>query len=123
LNTSSAQLASNALKEELLKAELPGPKPNPPQVQQWIVLATWEQVETPGRAVPLSSDYESDQSADQPASDTVGQPNAQTPTQNSGQSTTQITVTRLIFRVIPLNSKLNQPAPLPVRAGWLVFQL
>ena len=123
LNSSSAQLASNALKEELLKAELPGPKPNPPQVQQWIVLATWEQVETPGRAVPLSSDYESDQSADQPASTTVGQPNAQTPTQNSGQSTTQITVTRLIFRVIPLNSKLNQPAPLPIRTGWLVFQL
>src|ERR1039458_8427778 len=62
LNTGYAQFASSAPKEELLKAELPGPKPNPPQVQQWIVLATWEQVETPGRAVPLSSDYESDQS-------------------------------------------------------------
>ncbi len=134
LNISSAQFASNSPKAEMLKAVLPDPRANQPHVQQWIVLATWEQVETSRRAVPLSSDYDSDQRTDQNTSNSVqdtsnsadrpnARPNAPAAIQNSGQPTTQITITRLIFRVIALNSNLNQPAPLPIRAGWLVFQL
>lgn len=134
LNTSFTQLASsaarpNAPKAEMLKAEMPAEKPSAsqakqPQAQQWIVLTTWEQVQTSSRAVAPSADYDSaDECTDQIASNSRIQPNGQATTQNTGRPGTQITITRLIFRVIPLNSKLNQPAPMSVRAGWLVFQL
>ncbi len=129
LNTSSTQFASNAApsgapKAEMLKAELPAQKADVPHIQQWIVLTTWEQVQTSSRTVAPSSDYDSaDECTDQTAANSRIQPNSQATTQNTGRPGTQITVTRLIFRVIPLNSNLNQPVPLPVRAGWLVFQL
>lgn len=137
LKTSTSQLASNTPKEELLKAEMPGRKPNAnleqraPQAQQWIVLATWEQVQTTSHARPSSSDYESNPpQAGQGTSNTAGQPKSQTTSQNddrattlnNGQATTQITVSRLIFRIIPVRSS-TQLAPLPVPAGWLVLQL
>jgi beta-lactamase regulating signal transducer with metallopeptidase domain len=133
LKTSFTQVASsapsNAPKEEMLKAEMPSQETNTPQVkqpraQQWVVLTAWEQVQISSRGVAPLSDYDSaDECTDQPAANSRIQPNGQAATQSTSQPGTQITVTRLIFRVIPLNSKLNQPVPLPVRAGWLVFQL
>jgi hypothetical protein len=129
LNTSSTESASNAPREETLKAEMPNQKATAPQIkqpqaQQWIVLATLEQVQTTRRAIAPSSDYDSaEECTDQTASDTTGKPNAQTVRPKHSQPGTQITVTRLIFRVIPINSRLNQPVPMPIRAGWLVFQL
>ncbi len=112
---SSAQLASNFPRVETLKAVMPGRKPTTPHAQQWVVLTTWERVQTPGRNLQPSSDHVSDQSTD------MGKSNDET--QQNGQPTTQITVTRMIFRVVPLSSRSTQPAPLPVHADWLVFQL
>ena len=127
IQSASSMPHRNAPKEEMLRAEMPGQKTDVPQVkqpQQWIVLTTWEQVQTSSRAVASLSDYASaDECTDQPPSNTRMQPNGQATTQTTGRPATRITVTRLIFKVIPLNSKLNQPAPLPVRAGWFVFQL
>lgn len=133
LDTSATQLASNTPKELMLKAEMPGRKPNAnhaqqePQPQQWIVLATWEQVQTTSQALPSSSDYESDPpQAGQGTSNAAGQRSQnddRAATQNNGQATTQITVSRLIFRLIPVRSISTRPAPLPVPAGWLVLQL
>jgi hypothetical protein len=99
------------------------PQARQPQPQQWIVLATLEQVQTSGRADTSPLENDSDLQADQTATRSDIGPRAKTTAQNSGHPGTQITVTRLIFRVIPLNSRLNQPIPMPVRAGWLVFQL
>ena len=113
----------------MLKAEMPDQKSTAsevkqPQGQQWIVLATLEQVQTTRQAIAPTSDYDSaEECTDQIARNSTVQPNAQTVRPKDGQPGTQITVTRLIFRVIPLNSRLNQPVPMPVRAGWLVFQL
>jgi beta-lactamase regulating signal transducer with metallopeptidase domain len=126
LNTSSNQYASSAPREKMLKAEMPeqnAPQARQPQPQQWIVLATLEQVQTSGRADTSPLENDSDLQADQTATRSDIGPRAKTTAQNSGHPGTQITVTRLIFRVIPLNSRLNQPIPMPVRAGWLVFQL
>jgi beta-lactamase regulating signal transducer with metallopeptidase domain len=108
-----------AVREEMLKADL-STSQTAPQTdaaagqgqdtnQGWIVLTTWEQVQTSGQS------DQSDQSV------TSDEANAQLSKQNSGQTNAQITITRLIFRVIPANSKSTATGQL--RAGWLVFQL
>ena len=74
---------------------------NPAMEQQWIVLTTWE--EAPGAA---------QQTAD----------NAQAAGAATPQSGSRVTVTRLILRIIPPDSKA-QPGTVPLRDGWLVIQL
>jgi beta-lactamase regulating signal transducer with metallopeptidase domain len=99
-----------ALREEMLKADLTSPQAdasaNPDQGedagQGWIVLTTWEQVQT----------------SDQPAAS--DEATAQPTNQDSGQTNARMTITRLIFRVIPANSK---SAAGQMHTGWLVFQL
>ena len=99
-----------AVRQVMLKADLAAPQAdsdtNPDQGedagQGWIVLTTWEQVQTSDQ--PTVSDEAS----------------AQPTNQDSGQSNARMTVTRLIFRVIPANSK---SAAGQLHAGWLVFQL
>jgi beta-lactamase regulating signal transducer with metallopeptidase domain len=68
--------------------------------QSWIVLTSWEETEAP--APPNG-----DQAAEGPA-----------PLPKK-----QMTVTRLIFRVLPANSDSRLPTLVPTRGGWLVIQL
>ena len=84
------------------------------QAQSWIVLTTWQQVET------TPTDLETDQ-AEAPARESSSQPDRPT---IPGQD--RMTVTRLIFRVLPANPKSSSTSPSPtvlIRDGWIVFQL
>lgn len=78
--------------------------------QQWIVLTSWEQVENNS----LSADY------DAPASP-VSKGDAHAPSNQQPSGT--ITVTRLIFRVLPSSLKNPQSDIAAMRDGWLVIQL
>jgi hypothetical protein len=82
----------------------------PTQEQSWIVLTTWEEIDTTGLGA-----VQSDTAVDQP----VGQPTEKLPKQPASQ----VKVTQLIFRVIPASSKSHTPTAVPVRGGWLVIQL
>ncbi len=83
--------------------------------QQWIVLTTWEQVQTASPAARRIADYDTGESADQMHAHSRVQPN--------GRVIGQITVTRLIFKVLPAGSISAQPVAVPVRNGWFVIQL
>jgi len=112
LIAATPKFSKPAVREEMLKADLASPQAdasaNPDQgedaSQGWIVLTTWEQVQTSDQ--PTASDEAS------------AQPTKQDSVQDSGQTNARMTITRLIFRVIPANSAAGQ-----LRAGWLVFQL
>jgi beta-lactamase regulating signal transducer with metallopeptidase domain len=108
-----------------LKAEMPGAQSDPVQAQQWIVLTTWEQVQTPNQSSNLIADYEiADYESGASAKASAGD---QTKIAKNGQSGTQLagqmTVTRLILRIVPASSFPTQPAIVPMRNGWLVLQL
>jgi beta-lactamase regulating signal transducer with metallopeptidase domain len=117
--TPSFQPNSQSPHPMFLNAELPSSQPLPDQEQQWIVLTTWEQVETTHQNAGLTADYETGANAN--ASD-VQSKNAGT-AQPGQQTASQITVTRLILRIFPANSLSTQPALVPTRDGWLVLQL
>lgn len=114
LTASTLKFSPQAPREEMLKANVSGPQQdsnatgdsvenqNPEQETGWIVLTTWEQVQTTEQ--PTATDEASAQQAKQ----------------DSGQTNARMTITRLIFRVIPANSK---SAAGQLHAGWLVFQL
>ena len=104
--------------------------------QQWIVLTTWEQVETPaaisGRVQDFSANTDSAAAA---------------PAQPGKSNARQITVMQLILRVYPanavpargakaqaaganstrpnpvFNSVLHRQAVVPLSSGWLVIRL
>jgi len=105
---------SHAPRAILLKAELPGSRTAPAQEQQWIVLTTWEQVQTSSQNSGLTADY--DTSANPEATNNAG-------TQPAGQTANQTTVTRLILRFFPASSLSTHPASAPLRGGWFVIQL
>jgi beta-lactamase regulating signal transducer with metallopeptidase domain len=98
----------------LLKAELPNSQTAPAQEQQWIVLTTWEQVQTSSLNAGLTADYDSSANADA-TNDANPQPGV--------QPASEITVTRLILRIIPASSLSTHPASAPMRGGWFVIQL
>jgi hypothetical protein len=78
--------------------------------QQFVVLTSWEQEE---RAPIVSqSDYDASQNSQ-----------ADESSASNGQETSRVTVTRLIFKVLPTDSKSTQPTALHLRNGWLVIQL
>jgi hypothetical protein len=124
-----------------LKAEMPSPGSDSAKAQQWIVLTTWERVQTYDPNAGLIADYETGTSAKATADDqskTAGNQNKpaanqtkpdgiQTKTDRSGQSgpmpAGQMMVTRLIFRIVPVSSFPTQPAIVPMHNGWLVLQL
>lgn len=126
---------SHAPRAIMLKAELPSAQPDVAE-GQWIVVATFEQVESSNQNAGLVADYETGANANA-ASGEPGKKagNGQPSTQPAGQ----ITVTRLILRFIPASSISNsvashgsniaanpafrQPAIVPTRNGWLVLQL
>ena len=112
LIATTPEFSKPVAREAMLKADLASPQgdasANPDQGedtnQGWIVLTTWEQVQTSDQ--PAASDEAS------------AQPGKQDDVQDSGQTNARMTITRLIFRVIPANSAAGK-----LRAGWLVFQL
>jgi beta-lactamase regulating signal transducer with metallopeptidase domain len=123
----SARRSFPAPKEELLKADLSTPQADPETdasdsgtqrgtqwVAQggWVVLTTWEQVET----VQANNQDFADGEAAVQSSDSV---HGQDPNQSSGQ----LTITRLIFRVVRASATSPLPTAVPLRSGWLVFQL
>lgn len=121
---------------ETASSVTPGAAPEAAVPQQWIVLTTWEQVETPGTGSGKVQDFSADADSD-----------AASPAQPGKSSTRQITVTQLILRVYPasagaapggnsqaagknsarpntgFNSVLHQQAILPLSSGWLIIQL
>jgi beta-lactamase regulating signal transducer with metallopeptidase domain len=110
---SPATLAGADPKPELLKADSTGDRSVPaqePQGQSWIVLTTWEEIDTPGLGA-----VQTDATVDQPAS--------QTADKLLERPASQVKVTQVIFRVVPANSKSHAPTAIPVRGGWLVIQL
>jgi beta-lactamase regulating signal transducer with metallopeptidase domain len=95
--------------------------------QQVIVFTTWEQVETSASTTQTTADYDPNPGANQYA---TGRDMA-TATNTSPKS--RITVTQLIFKVVPrdkVNSrdaqtgfKTAQPAAVPIGDGWFLIQL
>lgn len=115
-----AKLNFNAAQSDF--AQQPGQaQPEQAQPEQWLVLTTWEQVETSRPDTQPVADYD------------TGNANAKTDsrTQLGAQTTSRITITRLILRVLPAGSesvskpasKSAQPAAVPLGNGWFVFQL
>jgi beta-lactamase regulating signal transducer with metallopeptidase domain len=110
-------LAGVGPKPELLKAEAAGNAAVPAQEQQgqsWIVLTTWEEIDSPGLGA-----VQTDTAIDQHSGNAAGQ----TTERPSEQPAGQVKVTQLIFRVVPATSKSHMPTAVPVRGGWLVIQL
>ena len=100
----------------MLKAELTSSEQAKAQdqEQQWLVITTWEQLQTPNQNAVLTADYETGANSN-PANSTSAQP--------TGQPASQIIVTRLIFRIVPASSLSAQPSSAPMRSGWFVIQL
>jgi len=71
--------------------------------QQWIVLTEWQQVETSGDTAGLRRDYEADAQND----------NVPTSTDQGSQ----ITVTQLIFKIMPANAEMHATPRKPANAG------
>jgi beta-lactamase regulating signal transducer with metallopeptidase domain len=102
--------------------------------QQWIVFTAWERIETSNpSATQTTADYDTDPNTAPPApsedTSTATASATTTPAKaDANQSTNNairrhITVTRLIFRVLPPGSKSTQPTAIPIGDGWLVIQL
>jgi hypothetical protein len=91
--------------------------------QKWIVLTSWvqetEQVQPATESNNLSADY--DAPASPISAGDAHAPSGQQPSTLQPQS--RITVTRLIFRVLPAGEKNTQPGIAAMRDGWLVIQL
>jgi beta-lactamase regulating signal transducer with metallopeptidase domain len=103
-----------------LRADAAGVKPEIGE-QQWIVLTSWEteQVQPVAESNGLTADYEAPAN---PQSEGDAQaPSGQKPASEQPQS--RITVTRLIFRVLPAGEKTPQSGITAIRDGWLVIQL
>ncbi|WP_263354425.1 M56 family metallopeptidase [Acidicapsa acidisoli] len=108
--------SSHEPSQELLKAQIPDSatsEPQKSQQQSWVVLTTWEEVDFANASEAPSIGTDGPQ-----PDNTAGQPGNQA----NVKPTSQVTVTRLIFRVIPATS-LTPAAAMPVRGGWLVIQL
>ncbi len=117
--TAAFEPGSAAPRQVLLKAEIPVTELATPQAHSWIVLTTWEQVETSMQVAA--------QTVDANAGSRAGQGTSEAGSWPRGETTSRITVTRLIFRVYPANSaptSVSGPvAAVPFRNGWLVIQL
>ncbi len=125
-------LMANAMMAKTIMMKSDQPDANSTQDQQWVVLTTWEQVETSNNIAGLRADYDTDSTANQSTA---------TPSESVQRLGGQITVTQLIFRVLPAraglpvragsgsaarpaaNPSTGQPGLATFHDGWLVFQL
>jgi hypothetical protein len=91
--------------------------------QQWIVMTAYEQVQTTGTRAQVIADYDvAAVSTDRPANGSASVDDKQkSPVPE--HSATQITITRMIFRILPASSFISQPDVASMRDGWLVLQL
>lgn len=140
----SAAPEDQSLRAIPLKAEMDGshvaPMGRQYEEQEWVVLTAWEQVQTWSANSQVRADYDTSANAggemnSAANSGTTATANAtrKTNAQPDGQPANRITVTRLIFRVMPAgavsnstsisNSKSAQPGVAAMSGGWLVFQL
>jgi beta-lactamase regulating signal transducer with metallopeptidase domain len=92
--------------------------------QQLIVFTAWEQVETSAPATQTVADYDTVPAADDSKSSNASNEatakfDTSKPAKN--QAPSRVTVTRLIFRIVPADSNSSQPAAIPM--GWFVIQL
>jgi len=103
-----------------LRADAAGAKPEIAE-QQWIVLTSWEteQVQPATESNGLTADY--DAPANPQSEGDAQAPSGQKPASPQPQS--RITVTRLIFRVLPAGLNTPQSGIAAIRDGWLVIQL
>jgi beta-lactamase regulating signal transducer with metallopeptidase domain len=104
-------------RQELLEAQIPdgaASDPQETQAQSWVVLTTWEEVDFAN-----ASEAPNAGTGGLPSDKTTGHPVDQA----NARPTSRVTVTQLIFRVIPAASKSTPPAAAPIRSGWLVIQL
>jgi len=139
---SSRLTPSSSPRQVMLKAKLSAEKnpvaTEPAQTQAWIVLTTWEQVEQVEQ--PAQETVEADNRAsDRELRPESGQIDPMNETGQIGQASQtdqanqamahrfsqvvgKITITRMIFRVLPTSSASQSPA-VSARTGWLLFQL
>jgi beta-lactamase regulating signal transducer with metallopeptidase domain len=137
--TAFYKVATPAPRAMMLKTEMPSAQAAPAERQQWLVVASWEQIETSDRnsgnqnsgnqsssstANGLIADYETGTTADAPATSNVADRTAAGGNvQSKAQPANQITVTRLILKIYPAASLPTQPTFVPTRDGWFVLQL
>jgi len=98
----------------LLEAEAPSTAPDPQQA--WIVLTAWEEVAVQN---PAESQTPGPKSVSTNTTEAAGQQTA-TP---ADQPASQITVTRMVFRVVPTSFRSSAPTAVRTRDGWLVIQM
>jgi beta-lactamase regulating signal transducer with metallopeptidase domain len=103
--SASAVHSMNAVKAINVTDRQPSSSAQP----QWVVFTAWEQVQTTTQ--DAQSDPETSVSA---ATGQSGQQNREV--------TSKITVTRLIFKVLPASSLSTQPPAVPTRDGWIVIR-
>jgi hypothetical protein len=113
------------------KVEMPNSQTAPTEQQQWVVITTWEQIQTPNQntgptANRLIADYEIGATEDaptnsNPTNNTAAMANGTVHSQS--QPANQITITRLILKIYPAASFSNQPTFVPMHNGWFVIQL
>jgi hypothetical protein len=126
--TASYKAANPAPRAVMLKAEMHTAQSAPAERQQWIVVTTWEQVQTLNQnsgVAPnsLIADYETEATADAPATSNVADRDATGGVQSKAQPGSQNTVTRLTLKIYPAASLSTQPTFVPTRDGWFVLQL
>ena len=90
--------------------------------QQWIVMTTFEQVQTSGTNAQIVADYDIATAVDP---QTSAQANATGGAINQAPARTaiRITTTRLVLKIFPASSIPSQPGVAAMRDGWLFLQL
>jgi beta-lactamase regulating signal transducer with metallopeptidase domain len=135
-----AKIASGGAKEIAMTKQsgneasaVAGDRVNRDPIQQWVVLAAVEEVQTVKRSTGSESDYGAEAVCDRgpriqstasaaAAGKRKAAGRAQSDgTSNAGGMENQYTITRLLLRVVPANPGSTQPTS--VHGGWLVFQL
>jgi beta-lactamase regulating signal transducer with metallopeptidase domain len=108
----------------------PGAQSDGKVPEQLIVFTAWEQVYIPEPSSQTIADYDTSVSASEPASKP-----APSDIDPNSSTTSRITITRLVFKVVPQGTVSNpragsgvnnlpaQPAAIPFGDGWLVIQL
>jgi beta-lactamase regulating signal transducer with metallopeptidase domain len=81
--------------------------------QQWIVLTSWEEVQTPDQTANTAADYDT----------TSNDASTTEPNTRPSLGASHITITRLVLRILPANPRSTQPAALRLENGWFVIQL
>jgi hypothetical protein len=116
--------------EQIAQADVLGDRVNTADVQQWVVLARWEEVQTLSPASNSAADYDATATAAIAARSNAaigpvqkGDPKGRSESKSSDEASRTYTVTQLILKVVPANPKSGSIQPSLVRSGWFVIQL